>query len=239
MEKSVNVSKQSRVVALDIYRAFGVIFMVLFHFTYDLHHFGFTTLDTTQNTFFIYFRTLIVSIFMSAVGMSLYLAYSKGFNVRKYVKRLGLLAVASVAISVVTYFMFPHTWIYFGVLHMILVASLIGPFFVKTPNISGVLGLIIVGLYLAGVRMRPLFEALQQPLGLPLGHTEDLAPLIPWFGAVLLGIFLMHHNIFKSIQFQENSATQYLSVIGQHSLLIYLAHQPLLFGILGGILFFV
>ncbi|HFU74564.1 MAG TPA: DUF1624 domain-containing protein [Helicobacteraceae bacterium] len=230
---------ENRLLNLDLYRAFGVILMVIFHFTYDLHHFGFSDIDTTKSLFWIHLRTFIVAIFMSAVGMSLYLVYSKTFDVKKYVKRLTLLGSASLVVSVVTFFMFPHTWIYFGVLHMIFVASLIGPFFVKKPNVSGVLGLVIVALYLLDYRMHPLFTLLQEPLHLPPGHTEDLASFIPWFGAVLLGIFVMHYRVLERLPVCESVNIRQFSMIGRHSLLIYLVHQPLLFAILGTLHYFV
>jgi len=222
-----------RILALDLYRALGVILMVIFHFTYDLHHFGFSEVDTTRVTFWIYLRTFIVAIFMSAVGMSLYTVYTKPFNTKKYVRRLAMLGVASGVISLVTYFMFPTTWIYFGVLHMIFVASLIGPVFVKKPNISGALGLLIIGVYLLDYRMHPLFEILQEPLHLPIGHTEDLAPFIPWFGVVLLGLFMMHHKVLKKMVLPSHKSLEKIAILGRHSLLIYLVHQPILFAVLG------
>lgn len=228
-----------RILALDLYRALGIVLMVLFHFSYDLHHFGFSSIDTTKSEFFIYFRTFIVTIFMSAVGMSLYVVYTKAFNPKKYYKRLLVLGLAATLISLVTFFIFPHTWIYFGVLHMIFIASLIGPFFVKKPNVSGALGLLIIGLYLLDFRMSPLFEILQAPLHLPPGHTEDLAPFIPWFGVVLVGIFFMHHRVFEILKVSENRFTNKLGFLGRHSLAIYLAHQPVLFAVLGAIHFLV
>lgn len=229
----------NRLLTLDLYRALGVILMVIFHFTYDLHHFGFIEVDTTKNTFWIDMRIFIVSIFMSAVGMSLYIVYAKSFHTKKYFKRLGLLASASLAISVVTYFLFPYTWIYFGVLHMIFVASVIGPLFTKKPNISGALGVLIVGVYLLGYRMTFLFDWVQAPLHLPIGHTEDLAPFIPWFGVVLLGIFVMHHKLLERFTIKSTPFLDKTAFLGRHSLAIYLGHQPILFAFLGSIAYLI
>lgn len=212
--------------------------MLIFHFTYDLHHFGFSDTDTTKVVFWLYLRTFIVTLFMSAVGMSLYIVYAKTFNLKKYKKRLILLAGASSIVSLATYVIFPKTWIYFGVLHMIFVASLIGPFFVKKPNFSGFLGLIIVGIYLAGFRMTALFKLLQEPLHLPLYRTEDLASFVPWFGVVLIGIFIMHHQLIQKIPIRENKFTKRLAWIGQNTLAIYIIHQPVFFALLGPLAYF-
>jgi len=225
----------NRLLNLDLYRAMAVVLMVVFHFTYDLHFFGFIELNTTKVAFWIYFRTFIVALFMSAAGMSLYLVYHTGLNVSKYKKRLLLLAVVSLIISLVTYLMFPQSWIYFGVIHMIFVASVLGPFFAKKPNLSGVLGVFIVALYLLGYRMTPLFELLQDILFLPPYYTEDLAPFIPWFGVVLLGVWAMHHRLLYIVKVPENPAIQKLAYIGKHTLFIYLIHQPVLFSILGSL----
>ncbi len=224
---------QNRLLALDLYRALGVVLMVLFHFTYDLHHFGFIETDTTQVPFWIYLRTIIVVLFMSAVGMSLYLVYANRYDKQKHIRRLALLAMASTAISIVTYLIFPHSWIYFGVLHMIFVASLIGPLFTRIPNISGALGVLIITLYTTKtLSMYPLFELLQIPLHLPPHHTEDLAPFIPWFGVVLIGIFIMHHGCLQKIILPQTKVIEKITWLGRHSLAIYLIHQPLLFAIL-------
>jgi len=135
-----------RLLVLDLYRGIGIILMILFHLIYDLDYFHFITLDTANTPLWIHLRTFIVALFMSAVGMSLYLVYTQTFNRQKYIKRLLLLSAASAAISVVSYIMFADNWIYFGVLHMILVASVIGPFFTRLPNFSGMLGEWILGL---------------------------------------------------------------------------------------------
>ncbi len=224
---------QNRLLTLDLYRALAVVLMVLFHFTYDLHLFGFIETDTTQVPFWVHLRTFIVTLFMSAVGMSLYLVYANRYDRHKHMRRLGLLAVASAVISIGTYIIFPNSWIYFGVLHMIFVASLIGPIFTRIPNISGALGVFIITIYSTELlTMQKLLEPLRLPLDLLPHHTEDLAPFIPWFGVVLMGIFIMHQGWLQKIILPKTKVTESITWLGQHSLAIYLIHQPLLFAIL-------
>lgn len=224
-----------RLLALDLYRAAAIILMVIFHFTYDLNYFGFIELNTTRVPFWVHLRTFIVALFMSAVGMSLYLAYAKCFDVAKFGRRLLFLGSASAVITAGSLYMFPDSWIYFGVLHMIFVASLIGVLFVRIPYFSGVLGIVIVALYATDtLTMHSLFELLKGPLQLPR-HTEDLAPFIPWFGVVLIGIAVMKIDPFVFIKVPQNKLTKQLALAGRHSLLIYLLHQPVLFAILGAV----
>jgi len=66
----------------------------------------------------------------------------------------------------------------------------------------------------------------------------DYFPLIPWFGVVLIGIFLANilyaDNIrrFPLPDLTHLRLVRMLQHLGQNSLMIYLIHQPLLFLIL-------
>jgi uncharacterized membrane protein len=60
----------------------------------------------------------------------------------------------------------------------------------------------------------------------------DLVSFFPWIGVVLLGVFVMHKNLFK-IRVKPNIFLNQLVLLGQHSLIIYLIHQPILYGLLG------
>jgi uncharacterized membrane protein len=62
--------------------------------------------------------------------------------------------------------------------------------------------------------------------------TEDYVPFIPWFGVVLLGIALGHRLYRQGYLYNLPSSIweKRLATVGQHSLLIYMLHQPLLLG---------
>ena len=59
-------------------------------------------------------------------------------------------------------------------------------------------------------------------------HTVDLVSFIPWFGVVLIGIFIAHYRLI-GLRIKESPISASLSFLGRHSLIIYLIHQPLLF----------
>jgi uncharacterized membrane protein len=64
-------------------------------------------------------------------------------------------------------------------------------------------------------------------------ETADLVPMFPWFGVALLGLIGMRLFATASALAWSSSAiwARALAWIGRWSLIIYLVHQPLLFGL--------
>jgi uncharacterized membrane protein len=126
--------------------------------------------------------------------------------------------------------------IFFGVLHFILMASVIGLLLLQgyRLNLLGGVALILVG----AMVQHPIFDqpALQW-LGM-MTHkpvTEDYVPLLPWMGVVMLGMFLARHPVSEKwlkASWQVPSALRGLTWAGRHSLLLYMLHQPIFFGVL-------
>lgn len=226
-----------RLVGLDIFRGYALLLMVLFHFSFDLSNFHYLEFDLKHGTFWHYYRYFIVSMFVFASGVSLQIAYRKGINKQKFLKRLLILGSASLAVSIGSYTQFPNTWIYFGILHFFLFASVSGLLFLKIPKIALLTALcIIIGYNLQLINMHWLYQLLQSPLHLPIAYTEDLANIFPWFGVFLLGIVFGYYKLadrFFSLKIftTQSKFNIVFSYIGKHSLLIYLLHQPLFFGI--------
>ena len=227
----------SRYQLIDILRGVAIVLMVVYHFCYDLNYFQLAGFDFYRDPFWLNLRTLIVSLFLGLVGISLVLASEHGINWRRYFRRLGLLLLCAVAISIISYLMFPGRTIFFGILHFIAFASVAGLLFVSWPKVSLVVGLGLIGLDL--VYQHPLFnQAWLQWVGL-MTHkppTEDYVPVIPWFGVVLLGIFigqqLLQRPALQGIRSWRSNIppARGLAFAGRHSLLIYMLHQPILLG---------
>ena len=55
----------------------------------------------------------------------------------------------------------------------------------------------------------------------------------PWFGCALIGVWLARTSFIK-MQIPQSRFICLLNLAGRHSLLIYLIHQPLLYGALWG-----
>jgi uncharacterized membrane protein len=62
----------------------------------------------------------------------------------------------------------------------------------------------------------------------------DYFPILPWYGVVLIGIFMGNliypesKRRFDIPDFSDNIISRSLSFLGKHSLKIYLIHQPII-----------
>ena len=222
-----------RYLQLDFIRGIAIILMVIFHISFDLNNFHFINIDIYHGVEWFYFRMLILTLFVLCVGISLLLSNQNSINFNKTLKRFTLLIGVSTLVSVSSYITFPNTWIYFGVLHFVAFASLFGLLFLRFEWLALILGTLIITLFnLHLINFSWLYSFLQTPLHLPK-HTEDLVSFIPWFGVLLIGIFLGKKRLFL-FPLPSNQFTKAIGFLGKHSLFIYLAHQPLFFGLTAG-----
>ncbi|GAC17337.1 DUF1624 domain-containing protein [Paraglaciecola arctica] len=222
----------SRNYEIDLLRGIAIVLMIIFHFSYDLTMFGWAFFNTGEDIEWRIFRTIIVSGFLLAVGMSSYLAYQKSINQKKLAKTVGKLFCVSLLITIGSLFMDPNTWVYFGIIHFITVALPISVLFVRIPNIALIVGSgCILGYWLGILNFDFIWDWSVLHLGIP-SQTVDLVSLFPWIGVVLIGVFVMHNEIFN-IKFKPRVISNKLVFLGQHSLLIYLIHQPILYGLFG------
>ncbi len=225
--------------AVDVYRGLAVSLMIGYHFCYDLTYYRIYIFDFYNDIFWLGARTLIVSMFLLLVGVSLHLSARRGMRTRAFMRsfsrRLLWLALFALLVSISSYYFSPSRWIFFGILHFISLASVLALLFVNRPLISLYFGifLIIFGIYASF----PIFnQPFLQWAGLmthkPL--TEDYVPLLPWFGVVLLGLFVGQRcfNSVSNASCQNRVELKPLGFLGRHSLLVYIIHQPIMLGLL-------
>ena len=207
-------------------RGIAIIMMIAFHFIYDLNSFGFSDIPLFTHWAGIAWRCLIVFLFLSAVGISLVIAHSKGIKFKKFLKRLLYLGIAALFVSAGTYVMFPDGWVYFGILHLIWFSTIIAISFVNLPKTSLLIAALIL---ISAIFDQPNLSFISYFLEpyLPFGSV-DYYPLFPWLSFVFIGIYLGHNPYYQKIFiFRLN----WLEVIGKHALIIYLTHQIVLFSI--------
>ena len=104
--------------------------------------------------------------------------------------------------------------------------------FVRTPYVALLIGCAcIIGYWVGILNLLPFWEWSVLQLGIPT-RTVDLVTFFPWIGVVLIGIFIMKKEIFH-IKIKPSAISNKLVFLGQYSLIIYLVHQPILYGFFG------
>jgi uncharacterized membrane protein len=224
---------------VDTLRGVAIVLMIAYHFSFDLTYFRVLHIDFNHAPFWLGARAFIVSLFLGLVGVSLHLATARGLNTERYLRRLLLLIVCAGAVSLASYQMFPRTFIYFGILHCIAVVSVLGLLFTRLYWLNLLLGSAVIA---AGLLYHDaLFDSrLLGAIGFMTYKppTEDYVPLAPWFGVVLIGMFLGRSVFARSpvpgwARWQNTQPlTRLLAFGGRHSLLFYMLHQPVMLGIL-------
>jgi uncharacterized membrane protein len=140
----------------------------------------------------------------------------------------------------VTYYFLGYGYVVFGILHLLGVSTILGYPFLRSRWASLVAAITIIGLgifFVSDLRS-------PSPWWLWLGvmqtnrYMVDFYPVLPWFGVALLGVFvgltIYPGGIrrFAVPELSKKAPVRGLLFLGKHSLLIYLAHQPILFAIL-------
>ena len=75
------------------------------------------------------------------------------------------------------------------------------------------------------------------PLGIGRGVGADYFPLLPWFFCFLAGSFVgVWAEAGRFPGWMYKSRLPWLPWIGKHTLVIYVAHQPVLFLLCGGVI---
>ncbi len=236
--ESASANTGARLHLIDAARGIAIAAMVVYHFSWDLRHFGYIAADVTHDPGWRLFARSIAGSFLFIVGVSLVLASRSGFRAGRYLRRLALIAASAAAITIVTYLVFPDSYVFFGILHHIAVASVLGLAFVNAPIwlvAAAAVASFLAPAYLAG----PAFDPPAMVwLGLAtyIPRSNDFVPLFPWFGVVLAGIVAarlarwLPKGLAAVAGLSPRIATP-LVWAGRHSLVIYLLHQPILFGL--------
>ena len=235
---SMNASTLKRLAIVDQVRGLAIIGVVVFHFVWDLDFTNLITPGLASHPIWIAFGRLLAGTFMFLVGVSLVLAHRETLHWQQAIRRVLKIAFFALIITVATYLVFPSAFVFYGILHAIAVASILGLFLLRLPTF----------VILAGggvVWLAPLFftnDAFDSRWLAWIGFSQtspmsnDLVPVFPWFGITLMGIAATRlvtnsgtNSWFEEVALQ-NRAGKFLSFCGRHSLIIYLLHQSLLLG---------
>jgi len=235
-KRSIASEPLTRIHAIDALRGAAICLMIVYHAAFDLNWFHIISADFNQDRFWLAFRDLIVSSFLLLVGVSLVLAYRARISRTRFWRRIVLVSACALLVTVGSYVTFPKTFITFGILHCIVVSSILGWPLVRFPRAALLIGIVVIVVGAAiGV---PLFDLpWLNWVGLMTHRpaTEDYVPLLPWFGVVLVGISIgwwLLERCMHALRQISRASPKWLTWLGRHSLLVYMVHQPIMVGVL-------
>lgn len=235
--------KTGRIHFLDEWRGIALIGMILYHTLYDLYAIFGVDFDF-YSPYLNALQLFVCCSFIFIAGISARLS-SKTAEHGLVVFGAGMLMTFG------TYFFMKELTIWFGVLHFIGLSILLYSVFKKKIQKSNgaIFSLLSLVLFfctwgLSGGTI--LFGKVDIPdsfyftkylafLGLPgKGFSSgDYFPMIPWFFLFLCGAFLGQYFKDGSIpQFMYKKRNKFLSLVGSNTLIIYILHQPVIYGIL-------
>ena len=218
---------------LDAARGVAVVAMVIYHFSWNLSHFGAIEVDVALHPLWRAFAKAIAASFLALAGYGLVLAHGRGVRWRPFLRRLAILGLAALAVSLGSYAVFPESYIFFGILHCIAASSALALAFLRLPWWGLALAAAAVFVLPDLVRL----ESLDAPvfywtgLGTRVPFTNDYEPIFPWFAYVLAGMALARLDLPPLRPTAASQRPSPLETLGRWSLPIYLLHQPVLFGL--------
>lgn len=231
MPPAVAHTSPSRSDRLDALRGAAIVWMAAFHFGFDLNHFGWISQDFYRDPVWTWQRSGIVSLFLFCAGGGQALALLAGQSQGRFWKRWGQVAGCALLVTLGSWFMFPNSWISFGVLHGIAAMLLLLRLgLARLPN-AALLVLAVLAIAAPQFVQHPVFDTRWTNwLGLVTDKpvTEDYVPVLPWLGAMLLGFVATRARP----QLWQGRAPRPLAVLGRWSLSFYMVHQPVLIGAL-------
>lgn len=245
--KIIHTHISKRFLEIDMLRGLAILLMIFAHLLWDLDYFGLLPIN---NVIYSALQRTVQPIFFLLVGISLVVSNKKIENLqlndkKKYYKRLILrgskIFGLGMILTILTLIFIPETPIYFGVLHCIGLSIILSAPFLKFRkyNLLFAIIILIASLFIAEYYLEnpTIFHLI---LGIHQtdiwNYTVDYFPLLPWFGICLLGIvigdFLYsgHERKFHMPDLSRCRSIKIFQWCGQHSLIIYLLHQPIIAG---------
>lgn len=229
---------------VDVARGVAIAAMVVYHFGWDLSFLKLMGTNIVAVPAWQWFAKSIAGSFLTLVGIGLALAHAAGFRARSFLRRLAKIGGAALVITIVTYFVFPESYIFFGILHCIAVGSVLALPFLRAPRVvtltAALACLIAPKVFRDPALDHPLLDWLG--LGLLEPRTNDYVPILPWFGMILIGVALGATLVWRQQALglarwrARNPLARALAAAGRRSLPIYLLHQPILLAVLYGVL---
>lgn len=228
-------TKKSRIPIIDFIRGLAIINMVIYHLLFSLVFIFNVKIPFFSLEKFYPYQQYIAWSFILVSGFSINLS-------RRPLKNGIKILIASLLITIVTYFVVKDFAIYFGVLHFLGLSTVIVSLIKKQLKaINPLIGTLISFLIFFIIWHKTtdiipfshLFEKMNLfVLGFPNDsfYSSDFFPLLPWFFLYLTGLFIGRLNEEDTINLESiKIRSRFLEFLSRNSLIIYLSHQVVIF----------
>ena len=218
---------------LDALRGLAILWMAVFHFCFDLNHFGYIRQNLFTDPFWLNQRTVIVSTFLFCAGMGQAIALQQGQGWPRFWRRWAQVAGCALLVTVGSWFVFPASYIAFGVLHAVAVLLVVTRLTTRWRAWLWLLGLLAV--WLPSQLHLAAFDAPSLNwigLGTRKPITQDYVPVLPWLGLMWWGHAAGQWLLARRpgwLQAGLPRGLVPLALLGRWSLSFYMVHQPVFF----------
>ncbi len=214
---------------LDGWRSLAVLFMLVWHALWDLESVGLLRAGLTESLPMSVIRGAVPCIFVVLAGIGCRLSRS---NLRRGVR----LCACALGVTVVTWVAGRPVW--FGILHLLGVCCLLwaagGRTLSRLP--AGWCAAACLAAFAAlRLALEPLRVSVPGLWALGLRTAEfssaDYYPLLPWAFLFLAGAFAGGPLLDSDASWKTLRLPPALTWPGRHALVLYLVHQPVLYGL--------
>lgn len=239
--------ERPRIHTIDELRGFAIFCMIFFHAFFTIGFVFGQSWGITLVNFFNPAEPYFAGLFIVISGIVSNISHS---NLERGVK----LAIISVAVSFVSFLVLgERDMIQFGILHFLASAMIIyglaNKYLKLIPSVIGIIFNILLFIFTFNITNRtiglPFLFSVSLPdswystqylfmLGFPSRnfHSSDYFPIMPWLFLFIAGTYLGRIFMKKKFpKFMFKKRIPPLAFLGRHSLFVYLAHQPVIFGL--------
>ena len=220
--------------------------MIFYHSFYVAAMFGLSDIDLFSGFWWLFPRT-IAGGFVAISGWNLASKKARGAGFKEFARRAGTLCIVALAISAVTWPVLGRSFVFFGVIHLLALSSILVYPLLGRPAVAIFAGAAVfaVGIAIGGIRFGfPWLAWLGlRPANL---YPADYLPLAPWFAFVAFGAAARDVVARRRVAPIAGTATnsgespatkarlaplRLLAAMGRRSLYVYLIHLPALYGL--------
>jgi uncharacterized membrane protein len=236
--------------ALDALRGLAMVWMTVFHLSFDTSHAGLTQQDFYRDPLWTWQRVAIVSLFLFCAGFGQAVATAQGQSWGRFWRRWVQVAGCAALVTLGSWWMFPQSFIYFGILHgmaLMLIVVRLSATWGRWLWLTGALAIAskFIAAYALSTWASGLFVHAMNASSLnwlgwitQLPITEDYAPVFPWLGLMWWGAATGAWWMPRLGSNGRNPmpwAGRALAVLGRWSLSYYMLHQLVLIGLVSGV----